>query len=129
MNIVLSERAFREKLFRTKIKVLQSKIDNKIEYFGALMEEEIKEEKLEQLRERVRVERHNQMKQSMAMLNIQNDNPKSEKSKGRTNRSKRSKSKSRGKTKRSQKSGGGVTNVSKKSSSLNVMFEDELNEE
>ena len=114
MNIILSERAFREKLYRTKIKVLQNKIDNKIEYFGALMEEEIKEEKMDQLRDRVRAERHQQMKKTMAILNIKGDGPKSP---GRTSRTKKSKSK--GKTKRSQKS----IDVSKKDSSkLNVMF-------
>jgi hypothetical protein len=123
MNIVLSERAFREKVFRTKIKVLQGKIDTKIEYFGKLMEEEIKEGKMESLRERVRAERHVQMSRQMKVLNINAENCKSEKSKGRSNRSKRSKSRAR--SRKSGKSGASVSKskLSKKSSNLNVMFE------
>ena len=61
MNIVLSERAFREKLFRTKIKVLQGKIDSRIEYFGALMQEEINDEQIEQLRNNLMEESMNQL--------------------------------------------------------------------
>ena len=38
MNIVLSERAFREKVFRTKIKLLQGKIDTQIGYFRDVVE-------------------------------------------------------------------------------------------
>lgn len=118
MNIILSERAFREKLFRTKIKVLQSKIDTKIQYFGALIEEEIKEENMEKFREKVRQERNTQMKQTMAMMNL-HDNSKSEKSKGRSRGSK-----SKGKSRRSKKSNEAL--LSKQSSSLNVIYE-ELN--
>lgn len=40
MNIILSERAFREKVFRTKIRLLQNQISKQIEYFGKMMQEE-----------------------------------------------------------------------------------------
>ena len=40
MNIVLSERAFREKVFRTKIKLLQGQIATQIDYFQKLMAED-----------------------------------------------------------------------------------------
>lgn len=40
MNIILSERAFREKVFRTKIRLLQNQIAKQIEYFAKLMVEE-----------------------------------------------------------------------------------------
>lgn len=42
MNIVLSERAFREKMFRTKIKMLQNQIESQIGYFGRLLDYEKK---------------------------------------------------------------------------------------
>lgn len=41
MNIVLSERAFREKVFRTKIRLLQNQIEKQIEYFGMMMKEDV----------------------------------------------------------------------------------------
>lgn len=64
INIVLSERAFREKLFRTKIKCLQGQIDKNIEYFALLMEEEIKEDRIEELREKAAAEKKASIKKA-----------------------------------------------------------------
>ena len=66
----MSERAFREKLFRTKIKCLQGQIDKNIEYFALLMEEEVKEDNIEEIRERVAAEKKAQIKKAGSALKM-----------------------------------------------------------